>query len=587
MVRRAYSYLRISTDQQQRGAGIMRQLDASRAYADRHGYDLVDDLRDIGVSAFRGKNVNEGALGAFIAAIDAGQIPTGSILLIESLDRLSRDNVLTAFSQFSNILTKGIDIVTLTDEQHYSGETTGQNVGQLFTSIGIMLRANEESEIKSRRIGDAWKRKQSNAATTKLTAILPAWAYLSDDRTSILLDESKAAIVRKIFQLCIDGMGIYSITRHLNENPKLYPPISSARKWHDSYIAKILKNRATIGEYQAHSRASGKREPVGDPVANYYPPVIDENTFNLAQSKMQARFKAGRGRKGETMSNLFSSLLSCGSCNGPVLMRSKGKPPKGFKYVRCSNSQMGANCNCPAWRYDAFEAAFLGFVREIDFGEVFSSEDSGNQKQAIEAQAASARTQMAKLQTAYRNLLVRFESDNLPETLLNDLIARSKELQDEIEGTNKTIQEYEQTLAELSRQNVEGDQREFLEQYAATKKTNDAGQLREARIKMNAILRASIDEIIVYNDFKINPWEANDVISAKLRQTLAKRGIKTETQIEKHFEKVTARREYVDDEKYFLVRFKNGVRRIVTSRGSILTVDERLKKLRRKTRATN
>jgi DNA invertase Pin-like site-specific DNA recombinase len=39
---KAYSYLRISNDQQKVGDGIRRQMEASKTYADQHGYDLVE-----------------------------------------------------------------------------------------------------------------------------------------------------------------------------------------------------------------------------------------------------------------------------------------------------------------------------------------------------------------------------------------------------------------------------------------------------------------------------------------------------------------------------------------------------------------
>ena len=41
---KAYSYLRISNDQQKVGDGIRRQMEASKTYADQHGYDLVETM---------------------------------------------------------------------------------------------------------------------------------------------------------------------------------------------------------------------------------------------------------------------------------------------------------------------------------------------------------------------------------------------------------------------------------------------------------------------------------------------------------------------------------------------------------------
>ena len=56
---------------------------------------LDESLRDIGVSAFKGKNAIKGALKKFIELVEAGRIEKGSILILESLDRLSRQQVFT------------------------------------------------------------------------------------------------------------------------------------------------------------------------------------------------------------------------------------------------------------------------------------------------------------------------------------------------------------------------------------------------------------------------------------------------------------------------------------------------------------
>src|SRR3977135_3528873 len=85
---RAYSYIRMSSDLQLKGDSLRRQLDASASYAAANGLDLCDEsrLEDIGISAFKGANIAEGALGRFLEAAKAGKIPTGSFLLLESWD---------------------------------------------------------------------------------------------------------------------------------------------------------------------------------------------------------------------------------------------------------------------------------------------------------------------------------------------------------------------------------------------------------------------------------------------------------------------------------------------------------------------
>ncbi|MFJ3056945.1 recombinase family protein [Herbaspirillum sp. NPDC087042] len=91
---KAYSYIRMSTEIQQKGHSEQRQRELSENYAKLHGLELVDQsvYKDIGVSAFRSTNLESGALGQFVTALKSGKIARGSVLLVESLDRLSRDS---------------------------------------------------------------------------------------------------------------------------------------------------------------------------------------------------------------------------------------------------------------------------------------------------------------------------------------------------------------------------------------------------------------------------------------------------------------------------------------------------------------
>jgi DNA invertase Pin-like site-specific DNA recombinase len=90
----AYSYIRFSSEPQAWGDSRRRQTALADRYAGKHGLALDKTLsfRDIGVSAFRGRNRRNGALGAFLDAVEIGVVSRGSYLLVESFDRLSRDH---------------------------------------------------------------------------------------------------------------------------------------------------------------------------------------------------------------------------------------------------------------------------------------------------------------------------------------------------------------------------------------------------------------------------------------------------------------------------------------------------------------
>src|SRR5262245_55188896 len=86
--RRAYSYIRFSAPRQAEGGSLNRQIFLTEAYCKKKDLVLDDSLtlRDLGVSAFRGDNVREGALAGFLEACRTGRVPRGSVLIVESLD---------------------------------------------------------------------------------------------------------------------------------------------------------------------------------------------------------------------------------------------------------------------------------------------------------------------------------------------------------------------------------------------------------------------------------------------------------------------------------------------------------------------
>jgi DNA invertase Pin-like site-specific DNA recombinase len=69
---------------------------------------------DLGVSAYRSKNALVGNLGEFLRAIREGAVKPGSALVVESLDRISRQGIDEGYDLIKGILKSDVRIVTLT-----------------------------------------------------------------------------------------------------------------------------------------------------------------------------------------------------------------------------------------------------------------------------------------------------------------------------------------------------------------------------------------------------------------------------------------------------------------------------------------
>ncbi|MDF5957773.1 recombinase family protein [Pseudomonas aeruginosa] len=120
--------------------------------------DATLTLRDEGLSAYHETHVKQGALGAFLRAIDAGRIPVGSVLIVEGLDRLSRAEPLLAQAQLGQIVSAGITVVTASDGREYNRDGLKAEPMNLVYSLLVMIRAHEESDTKSKRVKAAVRR---------------------------------------------------------------------------------------------------------------------------------------------------------------------------------------------------------------------------------------------------------------------------------------------------------------------------------------------------------------------------------------------------------------------------------------------
>lgn len=160
---KAYAYVRFSTPEQAQGDSRRRQTDAAERYAERHNLDIDTELNlaDEGVSAFRSGNAQKGALSKFMEAVEKGAVLPGSILLVEQLDRVSRDEPLLALMLMQSLIQKGITIVTLADGKVFNGEMLRKEPFLLMQAVMMMTMANIESANKSRRLKEAWQNKRN------------------------------------------------------------------------------------------------------------------------------------------------------------------------------------------------------------------------------------------------------------------------------------------------------------------------------------------------------------------------------------------------------------------------------------------
>jgi DNA invertase Pin-like site-specific DNA recombinase len=400
----AYSYRRFSHRKQEEGHSLKRQLAIAVDYCQKHDLRLVDDAEysflDTAKSAYHGKNVSDtGELKRFYDLVEAKAIPKGSYLIVESLDRLSRQHPREALPRFMDLLNADINIVSVNDGRVYTKEF---NQLDLIVSIMEMSRAHSESAHKSTRVGLAWRDKQEDARSGKpLGATKPAWLeaiYREEDKdnpkkkpTHYTINEEKAEIVRNIFQMAIDGHGREVIARKLNEAGI---PSFKGRTWGGSSVAQIIKSQTTIGIYQPMSGKGKERKPVGDPILNLYPSIIEESTYYAANEAIRERFRGRVTKQGDWM-NLWQKIAKCSFCGSALHVASKGKQNR--KYYQCREARKG-KCEGKAVRLDRSEEVFKRLLAKVNSLSLVQSNAHtlSAQLQEVEGRIAEQQTAVSK-----------------------------------------------------------------------------------------------------------------------------------------------------------------------------------------------
>ena len=465
--------------------------------------DTSLNLRDLGISAFKGANVSTGNLGKFLAAVKSGVIRQGSYLLIESLDRLSRAEIDDAYGVFRSILKEGVNIVTLQDEQVFTKESLN-DFAKIIVSLVVMSRAHEESMTKSIRGKADWENKRKKMRDGLVVkANNPVWLNRVGDKFEIKAD--MAAAIKKIFELYAQEQGVLRINRYMTAHE--YPVVSKKLKeWRCDIVQRLLRNRTVIGEYQPHHLLNGKREAMGEPVVGYYPPVVSDKLFAAVQGRLAA-VKPKVGRYSEGITNLFTGKLFCPYCGSRVDVYysypQRGKVKyKPIRHLKCTAAVNG-NCINISWRLEEFEENFLELATEVKHAMFATAETAPLQNEIFrcEGEIKTEKTRLGRLMKSIEEVAVA------PRVI----VERITETETAIARLENEKRKHESQLASLIRRNNAKDV-DLVEKKSWTV---------DERERLYSVVQSSIKRVRL---FFAGPHETRKKIAKEL-EALKKKGV--------------------------------------------------------------
>ena len=366
----------------------------------------------------------------------------------------------------------------------------------------------------SKKIRATW---QSKGRSGEHLTTIPPYGYKKDpeDKKRWIVDEEAAAIVQKIFALCMDGLGPTQITKWLQKNKVLNPtayaydkglPVSNKPpvnpyKWTNETVSRILERLDYLGHtvnFKTTKQSfKSKKKLWNDPsewviFENTQEPIIEESVFLIVQKIRQGRRRPTKmGDMG-----MFSGLLYCADCGGKMyLCRTNYFKPEQEYYICSTYRKDRTLCTTHSIRRVVLEEIVLRNLREaIQY--VTQYEDDFVQRAADQslrerdkelAQKKDTLTQSQKRIAELDVIIKRLYEDNISGKLSDErFIKLSRDY--ELEQTNLTnlVEHLRQEVKEQEKQKV--NVRQFI---AAVRKYTDMQQLDAS------VLREFVEKIYI------------------------------------------------------------------------------------------
>lgn len=269
-----------------------------------------------------------------------------SYLTQEDLSRVGRDHIIVGYYIEEFFPLKNVRFVSVTDQFDTINGLTDQSSpkrSQIRIPLTNVFNEQVETDIK-KKTAFALDMKAQRGVFIGPRAPF-GYQKSEEEFGQIVPDPEAAAIVKNIFKLFIDGMGITTIVRYLNENT-IPTPIQYARSkgltgnyydgngsWNSRSVKYILTNRTYTGVL-----VQGKEKRV---VAGTHEPLIDIKTFDAIQKQLQSKaFHLNDSSQGTE--NILKGKVICGCCGGKM-QRKRGTNHANWYFFTCNtNNRFGA-----------------------------------------------------------------------------------------------------------------------------------------------------------------------------------------------------------------------------------------------------
>lgn len=336
-------YCRLSRDDENEGVSgsIKNQTEILQQYAAENSFKNTRLFIDDG---FSGTTFNRPAFNEIMKLGEEGKIAT---LIVKDHSRLGRNRLVVGSLLEEEFDRMGIRYIAIMDNID-----TKNGISDL---VPMQDWFNEwHAKNTSDKVRKVFK---SKGESGKPLTSNPPFGYMKspDDKYQWIIDEPASEIVKRIFKMCVSGMGPSQIANKLSAEKVPTPTeywISVGRKcgkppsvpfhWCPAMIANILKRQEYCGDtvnFRSTTKSFKNKKRVDRPESewiifeNTHPAIVDRDTFKLVQKIREGRHRQTRTGK----VSIFSGLVFCEDCGQKMYYQSGKKDRRDPPHFMCSS----------------------------------------------------------------------------------------------------------------------------------------------------------------------------------------------------------------------------------------------------------
>ncbi len=369
-------YCRLSQEDERLGESlsIEHQKEILLQYAREHRFPNPTFFVDDGYS---GTNFDRPGFQKMLAEIEAGRV---GILLTKDLSRLGRNSAMVGLYTTYTFPQNGVRYIAIND-----GFDTADQMSVSQDFAGIRNWFNEFfARDTSRKIRAVNKTKGERGIP--LTAN-PPYGYVKDpaDPKHWIVDPEAAAIVKRIFGMCMEGRGPSQIATQLTNEGILNPSTYKRRKgipvagrptedtcyWGSPTVQRLLDHREYTGctvNFRTYTNSIWDRKQRENPPEKQlvfpgtHEAIIEEDVFERVQAIRQQRHR--RTKSG--ISTMFSGLVYCADCGARMHYNAKSNSRPDQAFFECGTYHKRRNhCSAHYIREAALRQIVLKHIQAV------------------------------------------------------------------------------------------------------------------------------------------------------------------------------------------------------------------------------